>query len=328
MNEENNSTKNNILNVKDLDVIYRTTSGDVHALNNLNLSIEKGKTIGLVGETGAGKTTLALSIMGLLPEHTGQITNGSIEYDSTMLNECKEAEYLGIRGNKISMIFQDPMTSLDPVMNIGNQIAEAYKTHHPNISKAELNDKVDEMLNLVGISADRKTCFPHELSGGMKQRVVIAMALIAKPDLLIADEPTTALDVTIQAQVLNMIKKLTGDNNTSCMLITHNLGLVVRYCDTVSVIYAGSIVEQGSIEDVFSQKRNHPYTEGLLKCVPDISIKKDTLYSIPGRAADPKKLPKGCAFADRCSYATDECRLAKPPMIFEGTHGICCNKYR
>lgn len=322
--EQNN--QNSILEVKDLSVIYSTKGGDVHAVNSLNLKLERGKTTGLVGETGAGKTTLALSVMGLLPEKTGKITKGTITFEGDELTSCKEADYLAIRGNRISMIFQDPMTSLDPVMNIGSQIAEAYIIHHPHSPKSEVASKVDEMLNLVGISADRKTCYPHELSGGMKQRVVIAMALITSPDLLIADEPTTALDVTIQAQVLNMTSKLTKEKNTSCLLITHNLGLVVRYCDYVSVVYAGHVVEEGTVEDVFGMTRNHPYTEGLLKCVPDVSKKKDSLYSIPGFAADPVHLPEGCAFADRCEYAGDRCRHIKPEMHYNGTHGICCHK--
>ena len=318
--------QNKILEVNDLSVIYSTKDGDVHAVNSLNLSMERGKTTGLVGETGAGKTTLALSVMNLLPDKTGKITGGSIKFDGEELTSCKEADYLAIRGNRISMIFQDPMTSLDPVMNIGDQIAEAYTIHHPHAQTAEVNAKVDEMLNLVGISADRKTCFPHELSGGMKQRVVIAMALITSPELLIADEPTTALDVTIQAQVLNMTSKLTMEKNTSCLLITHNLGLVVRYCDYVSVIYAGHIVEEGTVEDVFKMSRNHPYTEGLLKCVPDISEKKESLYSIPGFAANPRNLPEGCAFADRCEYACERCHKEKPDMHYIGTHGISCHR--
>ena len=319
--------KEYLLDISDLTVQYNTDDAVVHAVNDFNLKLAKGETRGLVGETGAGKTTLALSILRLLPERVGQIVKGDIVYEGQELLKLPEAEMLPLRGKKISMIFQDPMTSLNPTHTVGDQILEVLDLHFPNMSKAEKDAKVDEMMTLVGIPPFRKANYPHEFSGGMKQRIVIAMALVAEPELLLADEPTTALDVTIQAQILELMRQLRDKFNTSVVLITHDLGVVAEFCDSVSVVYSGRVVEQGPVEVVFTKENNHPYTAGLFNCIPDLNGNQPRLRPIAGHMADPRELKPGCCFADRCEFATDRCRQEAPKMHICGDHGIMCHLY-
>ena len=279
-----------ILEIADLEVIYKTDMETVYAVNGVTLSLAKGKTLGIVGETGAGKTTLALSILRLLPERTGQITNGSIYFNGQNVLDTSIREMRDIRGNQIAMVFQDPMTSLDPIMTVGRQIGEALALHNTDWSKEQIDRRTDEVLSLVGISPERKKEYPHQFSGGMKQRVVIAIALACKPDLLIADEPTTALDVTIQAQVLRMINGLIESQQTSMIIITHDLGIVAQTCDDVAVMYAGEIVELSTAQEMFTSETHHPYTSGLFGSIPRIKEKTRRLSPIPGLMPDPTDL--------------------------------------
>jgi len=301
-----------ILEIKNLRVDYQTDDALVHALNDVNLKMEKGKTLGLVGETGAGKTTLAKCIMGILPQRTGRIRSGEIFYEDKDLLKTEEHEMRKIRGSEIAMIFQDPMTSLNPVMTVGEQIAEAGENHE-HCKREKAMERACEMLELVGIPAARSTEYPHQFSGGMKQRVVIAIALACNPKLLIADEPTTALDVTIQAQVLEMMQDLKQKFNTSMLLITHDLGVVAQNCDMVAVIYAGQIVEYGSVLDVFKHM-HHPYTVGLFDSIPQIDSAVTRLKPIPGLMPDPTDLPEGCNFSTRCPYADEKCKANEPEL--------------
>jgi len=314
----------NILDIKNLTVIYKTDLETVHAVNNLNLKIEKGKTLGLVGETGAGKTTTALSVLRLLPSITGKILSGSIEFDGQNIMEMTERQMQSIRGDKISMVFQDPMTSLNPVLTVGDQISEAIKLHNPKMTKEELDARVARSLELVGIPSSRSIEYPHQFSGGMKQRVVIAIALACEPELLIADEPTTALDVTIQAQVLSMIKDLRDRFQTSMLMITHDLGIVAQTCDDVAVMYAGSIIESGTAEDIFLSDDHHPYTVGLFNSIPNLDEKTERLKPITGLMPDPTDLPPGCSFAPRCPHKMEICEKQRPPDFVKGTHQIAC----
>lgn len=314
-----------ILKVSNLNVIYKTDLETVRAVNGISFTVDKGETLGIVGETGAGKTTTALSIMSLLPERIA-VASGEISFEGTDMISAQEAEKRAIRGDKIAMIFQDPMTSLNPVITIGDQILEALRIHNKEgKSNEELDARVDETLRLVGISPNRKSDYPHQFSGGMKQRVVIAIALACEPELLIADEPTTALDVTIQAQVLMMIRKLRDQMGTSMIMVTHDLGIVAQTCDNVAVMYAGEFVEYGSAEDIFNGKQRHPYTDGLFNSIPNMKEKSRRLHSIEGLMPDPTNLPSGCNFSPRCPYATDQCREQKPESIrLQGTHVIKC----
>ena len=316
-----------LLQLKDLSVEYHTDESVVYAVNGISFSIKKGENLGLVGETGAGKTTTALSILRLLPGRMGKITGGEILFEGQDLRKVSEAEMRSIRGGKISMIFQDPMTSLNPILTVGEQIAEVLRFHH----KASPNDipkRVDDIFELVGIPASRKNEYPHQFSGGMKQRVVIAMALACEPELLIADEPTTALDVTIQAQVLLMMNELKRKLNTSMLLITHDLGIVVKMCENIAIMYAGQIVEYGSVYDIFdSQKKHHPYTVGLFGSIPKLNEKVTRLSPIEGLVPDPSNLPKGCKFAPRCPHCTQKCIDYEPGIVEEGTHQLKCHLY-
>lgn len=316
-----------ILDIKDLKVIYKTDLEIVEAVNGIDLKIKKGKTLGLVGETGAGKTTTALSVLRLLPSTTGKILSGTISFNGKSLLELDEKEMQRIRGEKIAMVFQDPMTSLNPVMTVGEQIAEAITLHNDKLEKEEVEKRVEEALSMVGILPSRKIEYPHQFSGGMKQRVVIAMALACEPEVLIADEPTTALDVTIQAQVLMMIKKLRDRLGTSMLMITHDLGIVAKICDDVAVMYAGEIVEAGTVEDIFLNKSHHPYTEGLFGSIPKLNSRSDRLTPIPGLMPDPSNLPEGCVFAPRCKYKMDICTKERPKNIVEGTHSLRCHLF-
>lgn len=319
--------KDLVLDIKDLVVHYETDDGVVEAVNGINIQLEKGKTLGLVGETGSGKTTTALSILGLVPNPPGKIKGGSIQLDGRDLFTLPEIEMEKIRGNDVAMIFQDPMTSLNPVMTVGDQISEVIEIHE-KISKQDALKRAKEMLELVGIPGDRSAEYPHQFSGGMKQRVIIAIALACNPKLLIADEPTTALDVTIQAQILEIMRELKKKYNTAMIMITHDLGIVAEMCDEVSVIYAGRIVEHGTLEDVFDHTA-HPYTEGLFNSLPNVKDRKAKLKPIPGLMPDPTDLPPGCSFAPRCAYATAECSKAVPERTWlNDTHYIRCAAYK
>ena len=322
------SNTEKMLEIKDLSVVYETDLGTVYAVNGVTLSLEKGATLGLVGETGAGKTTLALTLMHLLPERTGKVTSGCITFEGENIVELPEADMRKIRGDKIAMIFQDPMTSLNPVLTVGEQIAEALYVHNDSgRSKEEIEARVDETLTLVGIPPARKHEYPHQFSGGMRQRVVIAIALSCEPDLLIADEPTTALDVTIQAQVLMMIRDLRDRLGTSMIMITHDLGIVAQTCDNVAVMYAGEIIEMGSAEDIFTCPIHHPYTDGLFGSLPNLKEKTDRLHPIAGLMPDPTNLPKGCKFAPRCDKCMEICKEVPPEVYVDGTHSIRCHLY-
>ena len=322
------SNTEKMLEIKDLSVIYETDLETVYAVNGVTLSLEKGATLGLVGETGAGKTTLALTLMRLLPERTGKVTSGCITFEGENVVELPEANMRKIRGDKIAMIFQDPMTSLNPVLTVGEQIAEALYVHNDSgRSKEEIEARVDETLTLVGIPPARKHEYPHQFSGGMRQRVVIAIALSCEPDLLIADEPTTALDVTIQAQVLMMIRDLRDRLGTSMIMITHDLGIVAQTCDNVAVMYAGEIIEMGSAEDIFTCPIHHPYTDGLFGSLPNLKEKTDRLHPIAGLMPDPTNLPKGCKFAPRCDKCMEICKEVPPEVYVDGTHYIRCHLY-
>lgn len=301
------------LEIKDLHVHYITSDADVHAVNGISLDLYKGRTLGLVGETGAGKTTVARTILGILPKPAGRVVDGQVIFEGRDIYKLSEKELQKIRGRKITMIFQDPMTALNPVMTIGNQIAEVVELHNGG-DKNAARDRAVEMLETVGIPAERYTEYPHQFSGGMKQRVVIAIALACNPTLLLADEPTTALDVTIQAQVLELMKKLNAENDTSMILITHDLGVVSEMCDDVAIMYAGQIVEKGKLEDIFDHPQ-HPYTIGLFGALPSMKDDEDErLKPISGMPPDPTNLPKGCYFHPRCPYATDKCTHCAAPV--------------
>jgi len=314
---------NKLLEIKDLVIEFHTDDSIVHAVNGVNLVLKEGETLGLVGETGAGKTTIARSILGILPKPQGKVVSGEIIYDGTDILKLPEKEMKKLRGNKIAMIFQDPMTALNPIERVGDQIAEAVKLHN-KISKADAIRRAVDMLEMVGIPGERYVEFPHQFSGGMKQRVVIAMALACNPKLLLADEPTTALDVTIQAQVLEMMRDLKNKLGTSVILITHDLGVVASICDSVAVVYAGEIVEYGTAEHIFDNPK-HPYTNGLFDSLPKLTSNEARLKPIPGLMPDPTNLSKGCKFSDRCRYATDKCKSEAPPTLeVESGHMVRC----
>lgn len=309
-----NMIKNELLlDIKDLMIQYETDNGTVHAVENLNLQVARGESLGFVGETGAGKTTTALGILRLLPKGVGVIKSGHIIFDGDDLLDKSEEEMRKIRGAGIAMIFQDPMTSLNPVMTVDKQISEMIKLHK-NVSDAEAEKLAGDMLELVGIRRERMHDYPHQFSGGMKQRVVIAIALACDPQLLIADEPTTALDVTIQAQVLELMKKLKDTFNASMILITHDLGIVADICDKVAIMYAGRVVEYADKRELFANPA-HPYTVGLFNSVPDLDDDIERLKVIPGLMPDPMDLPAGCTFHPRCAHAIPECGVSKPDMV-------------
>ena len=317
-----------LLEVKDLVIHYETDDGVVKALNGVNIHIGVGETLGLVGETGAGKTTLAKGIMRLIPNPPGKILGGEVIFEGQDLLKLSTNGMEAIRGRDISMIFQDPMTSLNPVLTVGEQIMEVIENHNTSLSRQEARKWAENMLERVGIPAERFGEYPHQFSGGMKQRVVIAIALACNPRLLIADEPTTALDVTIQAQVLEMIYKLKSENNTSMILITHDLGVVAQNCDYVAIIYAGEVVEYGTLREIYKDTR-HPYTEGLFGSIPSLTSDVKRLWAIDGMMPDPTKLPEGCVFCERCKYAVPECSKNHPGMVtVGGTHQVRCIRYR
>lgn len=317
----------NLLEIKNLVIHYETDDGIVQALNDVSLNLGVGETLGLVGETGAGKTTLARGIMSLIPNPPGKIIGGQVIYEGQDLTKISEEEMQKIRGRHISMIFQDPMTSLNPVLTVGEQIMEVISNHN-KLTKQEARKQAEEMLERVGIPAERFEEYPHQFSGGMKQRIVIAIALACNPKVLVADEPTTALDVTIQSQVLDMIYKLKSEYNTSMLLITHDLGVVAQNCDYVAIIYAGEIVEYGTLREIYKDTK-HPYTKGLFGSIPSLTVNVNRLQAINGNMPDPTKLPIGCNFYDRCNFATPACAEKKPQMIqLSDNHQVRCILYR
>lgn len=320
---KNRSKNGLLLNIDDLTIQYQTDSGTVHAVENLKLMVGYGETLGFVGETGAGKTTTALGILRLLPKGVGIIKSGQVLFEGEDLLKKSESEMRAIRGARIAMIFQDPMTSLNPVMTVDNQIAEMIKLHR-RVSDFEAMKQAGDMLELVGIRRERMHDYPHQFSGGMKQRVVIAIALACDPKLLIADEPTTALDVTIQAQVLQLMKKLKDTFDASMIMITHDLGIVADICDKVAIMYAGRVVEYADKRELFTRPA-HPYTIGLFNSIPDLDEDIERLNVIPGLMPDPMDLPTGCTFHPRCSHAIPECAAHKPDMVefWPGHYAAC-----
>lgn len=303
----------NFFEIKDLTVKYHSGNSIIHAVNDVSISLAEDETLGLVGETGAGKTTIAKSVLRILPENSLESIDGEILYNGENILDMDDKKLHALRGKAISMIFQDPMTALNPVKTVISQIAEGYKLHH-SCSKAEADKRAIEMLEMVGISADRAEQYPHQFSGGMKQRVVIALALACSPRLLLADEPTTALDVTIQAQVLDLIKDLRDKFNTAMVLITHDLGVVAQVCDKVAVIYAGRIVESGTLADVYDNP-SHPYTKGLFAALPDLEKDMERLAPIEGLPPDPSEIRQGCDFKERCPHKCHGCDKYDNDMI-------------
>jgi len=318
-----------VLELKNLVVEFVTDEGIVRAVDGVSFKVNRGKNLGIVGESGCGKSVTSLSIMRLIPEPPGRVISGEINFGDENILTLPQARMRKLRGNRISMIFQEPMTSLNPVMSIGYQLIEA-ATIHSDLTKKEARKRSLEMLELVGIPAahERMDAYPHQLSGGMRQRVMIAMALFCKPDLLIADEPTTALDVTIQAQIMDLMKRLQAEIAMSILLITHDLAVVAESCDDVVIMYAGVVVEQGSVHDIFYKPR-HPYTLGLLKSIPGIGIRglneKNRLETIPGLVPNLLHLPQGCRFQDRCSRVLEKCRQVEPSLeLYQAEHKVRC----
>jgi len=317
-----------LLEIKDLYVTYKTDEATFHAVNGLDLTVNKGETLGLVGETGAGKTTTALSIMRLLPDRIGKIEQGVVMLDGHNIIEASDNDMKVLRGNLVSMIFQDPMTSLNPTIKVGDQVGEVIEIHQPELSKQEVEQKVDEIFKLVGLPVERKVEYPHQFSGGMRQRIVIAIALACEPKLLLADEPTTALDVTIQAQVLELMQDLKEKFDTATILITHDLGVVAEICDRVAIMYSGEIIEVGSLQDIFESDAHHPYTVGLFGSIPELTKKERRLNPIEGMMPDPTALPLGCKFHKRCPKPLANCDVKHPPMYsISQMHGIRCHLF-
>lgn len=321
---------NNILEIKNLHTYFYTDSGVIKSVDGVDIELREGTTLGIVGESGSGKSVTALSVMGLLMGTTGKVAEGEILFEGRDLTKLDDEERRKMRGEKISMIFQEPMTSLNPVMKIGDQITECILMHN-NISKQEAWDKAVEMLKLTGVPRVERMMkeYPFQLSGGQRQRVMIAMALVCKPKILIADEPTTALDVTIQAQILDLMENLKQKTGTSILFITHDLGVVAEVCDDVVVMYSGRVVEKGDVRSIFASP-SHPYTKGLLASIPKLGECAEELESIPGNVPNPKYMPQGCKFAPRCSCAFDKCREEEPGFydVGEGHMSRCwlCEK--
>ena len=322
------NTSDIILEIKDLCVEFQTAEGTVRAVNRLDYTLSKGEKLGIVGESGSGKSVSSLGVMQLIPNPPGKITQGSILYKGKDLVNCSEKEMQKIRGNEISMIFQEPMTSLNPIIQCGKQIAETLRLHH-GLNKKEAMEKAVEMMKSVGIANAevRAREYPHQMSGGMRQRVMIAMALACRPQILIADEPTTALDVTIQAQILDLIRDLNQELGTSVLFITHDLGVVNELCDTVIVMYAGRIVERASTAALF-EKPLHPYSEGLMNAIPKITKERAPLETIEGMVPNPTERLDGCSFWPRCPRATEQCKKVEPPVCqMDGDRMVRCWLY-
>ena len=315
--------KDVLLRITDYVVEFKTENGTKQAINHLNLTIHKGESLGLVGEAGAGKTTTALGVLRLLPKHSAKIKSGIIEFHGEDMAKFSERRLREIRGDKISMIFQNPLTSLNPVFTVGEQIAMVLRKHK-NIGNKQAMEEAGKLMETVGIAKERINDYPHQFSGGMRQRIGIAAALACSPELLIADEPTTALDVTIQAQILELMKKLQKQYDTSLLMITHNLGIISELCRNVAVMYAGAIIEYGSVKEVFTNPM-HPYTKGLLGAIPTLDDQKERLVAIPGEVANPYHLPKGCGFNPRCECKNADCAEEIPPMIkINESHYVSC----
>lgn len=304
-----------LLEIKGLNVEFKTIEGQVHAVNNLSFSVDKGETLGIVGESGSGKSVTSLGIMKLIPNPPGEITGGEILYDGKDLTKISERKMEKIRGNEISMIFQEPMTSLNPIITCGKQIAESLELHR-GMNKREALKKAVEMMKSVGIANPEKRAneYPHQMSGGMRQRIMIAMALACEPKILICDEPTTALDVTIQAQILDLIRELNKKTGTAVVMITHDLGVVSELCEKVIVMYTGRIVEEAPTEEIFKNPL-HPYTGGLINAIPRITKKREPLKTIKGVVPNPMEKIEGCSFWPRCQFATEKCRKEVPQMV-------------
>lgn len=309
------SLSNPILYIKNLSVEFQTVEGTVHAINNLCYSLDEGETLGIVGESGSGKSVSSLGIMKLIPNPPGKIVNGEILYNGKDLTKISEKEMEKFRGNEISMIFQEPMTSLNPIITCGKQIAESLILHR-GLKKKEAMQAAVQMMQAVGIANPEKRAheYPHQMSGGMRQRVMIAMALACNPKILICDEPTTALDVTIQAQILDLIRKLNKNTGTAIVMITHDLGVVSELCERVIVMYTGRIVEDAPAEEIFKNPL-HPYTVGLINAVPRITKERNPLMTIEGVVPNPTEIIEGCSFCPRCKYATEQCKKEEPPMV-------------
>ena len=314
-------SRKEVLQVKDLETTFFTYDGNIAAVDHITFSVREGEILGIVGESGCGKSVTSLSIMGLVPSPPGKITNGEILLEGKDLTKLKEKEMRKIRGQHIAMIFQEPMTSLNPLFTIGNQLIEAIRIHNKTWSKKQAKNRAIEIMKLVGLPRVEQLIdeYPHQLSGGMRQRVMIAMALVCNPKVLIADEPTTALDVTIQAQILQLIKDLNSRLNTAVLLITHDLGVVAETCERVVVMYAGQIVEEAPVLEIFNNPK-HPYTQGLIQSVPDMRHKKETLYSIPGNVPKPGSITTGCRFAARCPHVFERCLSENPPVYDVSQH--------
>ncbi|EGK07820.1 ABC transporter ATP-binding protein [Kroppenstedtia eburnea] len=303
-----------LLEITGYKMHFQTDHGVVKAVDGVDITVGEGEVVGLVGESGCGKSVTSLSVMGLVPQPPGKVAGGSIRLAGKDLTRLKGREWRKIRGNDVAMIFQEPMTSLNPVFTIGNQMVEAIRQHQ-KVNKKEALSRARETLREVGISREGILDeYPHQLSGGMRQRVMIAMAMVCRPKLLIADEPTTALDVTIQAQILDLMRRLNRETGTAILMITHDLGVVAEMCQRVVVMYAGQVVEQGDVQTLFKNPR-HPYTKGLLQSIPQLDKRIDRLYSIPGHVPNPKKMPTGCRFAPRCEFAMDLCREQEPQLF-------------
>ncbi|MBE7722839.1 ABC transporter ATP-binding protein [Lacrimispora indolis] len=314
-----------LIEIKDFSVKFETGRAVAYALNGVNLTIGRGEALGLVGESGAGKTTTALGMLNLIPQPAGKVTGGDILYEGKSVFKMSQKELMDMRGDKVAMIFQNPLTSLNPVFTVGEQIGMVLQKHK-NLSKKEAVNEAGKLLEVVGIAKYRVNDFPHQFSGGMRQRVGIAAALACNPSLLIADEPTTALDVTIQAQILELMKELLVKYDSSLLMITHNLGIIAEICNNVAVMYAGIIVEYGSVEEVFTNP-SHPYTIGLFGSIPKLTGPRERLASIPGTVANPEKLPSGCPFHERCGEASGRCSEHSPRMFQIGeNHYVACHK--
>ena len=315
-----------VIDVKGLKVRFETDRGCVYAVNGVDLSLNAGETLGLVGETGAGKTTTALALLRLLEKSTARVESEHMLYCGEEISEMSEEEMRRLRGRDMTMIFQDPMTALNPVLRIVDQVSEIFRAHQ-NMNRHEAEQAALKTLEMVRIPPERAYEYPHQFSGGMKQRVVIAMALSCEPELLIADEPTTALDVTIQAQVLAMMSDLRDKLGTAMILITHDLGIVANICDKVAIMYAGKIIEAGTLEDIYVKKDHHPYTVGLFGAIPNLKVETRRLSPIDGLMPDPSDLPSGCYFHDRCPHCMEICKQVYPDVYTEGTHSIACHLF-